>query len=164
MEVLRFELDIRCDAIGYINDEPYYTSPKIRVVAFLNDGARFDYRYCPDITKLNARFDIVVDIEHLGHEIREYVLLELNDNNRMGGMLAQLGIIKASINRLGSALYMLEDVKKEYIHDLYFYIHDLYSDAISEFEKLKIEKKEKEDEYKEWEKRGRKIKVGKNNE
>ena len=126
MNVVKYELDPCGQGTGYIVKD---RKPLITICAFIN-GCYCEYQ---DVTKLDARLDIVVNIESLGILEREHVLLKLNDDYRIGNMLKYLGIIKESVNRLGHPLYILENVKKEYVVDLYWYMDDLYSGAIESY-------------------------------
>lgn len=128
------------------NGNYMYNDPRARVMFNSNHekfydpiGADLGVGY--EIDRLNGNFVIAISIEHLSPEIRKFVLLELNDDFKIGSLLWHLGIAKENHIRLGDSLYIIDNVEKEYVYDLYFYLKDLYYEAIEK--------------YYDWEKRNR---------
>lgn len=128
------------------NGNYMYNEPRARVIFTSNLEQFYDKPIISDdsyeIASLNGSFNIYISIDHLSSEIQKFVLLELNDDFKLGSLLGFLGIIKSSGERLGDTIYVLEDVKKEYVYDLYFYLLDSYYKAIEKYKTYEIERKE----------------------
>ncbi|WP_346867357.1 MULTISPECIES: hypothetical protein [unclassified Clostridium] len=134
-----YELDLQGYNSGIlINDFDEKVNHYIKITAFDRNGILQSYQ---DLNEVNGRLDIVVSTEHLQAELREFILLKLNDDYRLGNLLQYLGIVKSCSNRLGSGLYILENVELEFLQPLYCYLDSVYIDAIDTFKRAKTDYK-----------------------